>query len=94
MAWSRDLQEYTREHFADFGASILKSDKGLEGAVGYERTLYIDDEAKALIPPGISDSIVLFSFTGRTGFLSFKGRAFLTSYESIDAMIDDGWVID
>ena len=69
--------------------------------IGYDRSLYIDDEAERLIPDAEkSKDIVLFKYERKSkDWLSGKsipveGIEYYKSFNDIDEMLDDDWVAD
>ena len=69
--------------------------------IGYDRSLYIDDEAERLIPDTEkSKDIVLFKYERKSkDWLSGKsipveGIEYYKSFNDIDEMLDDDWVAD
>ena len=51
--WSKELIEYTRNHFGDLGTTRLKNLKPGYYAAGYDTNLYIPDEVEERIPEEI-----------------------------------------
>ena len=57
--WSKELIEYTRNHFGDLGTTRLKNLKPGYYAAGYDTNLYIPDEVEERVSSISSSSKVL-----------------------------------
>ena len=90
--WSEELKKMTIEHFGDFGTTILKTvvNGKYSYAVGFDRNLYITDEAESLIPESEKDKRY-FIFTMDD---SRKPTVFIKAYDFIEDLVRDGWAID
>ena len=90
--WSEELKKMTIEHFGDFGGTILKTVvKGKYSyAVGFDRNLYITEEAESLIPECEKDKrYLIFSMDDSRNPVSF-----IKAYDFIEDLVEDGWAID
>lgn len=84
--WSKELKDYTLEHFGESGVTFLKSFQPSLYAVGVDRNLMSDDSLDKVIPEEYrKHSIVL---------LNRDGMGFLKAYMTVNDMVDDGWAID
>ena len=99
--YSQELQDWTRKNFASIGYTFMKSVSHKFYTIGYDRSLYIDDEAERLIPDTEkSKDIVLFKYERKSkDWLSGKsipveGIEYYKSFNDIDEMLDDDWVAD
>lgn len=90
--WSEELKKMTIEHFGDFGETILKTTKKgkYSYAVGFDRNLFITDEAESLIPESEKDKRY-FIFTMDD---SRNPVSFIKAYDFIEDLVKDGWAID
>ena len=90
--WSEELQKMTIEHFGDFGETILKTVENgrYSYAVGFDRNLFITDEAESLIPESEKDKRY-FIFTMDD---SRNPVSFIKAYDFIEDLVEDGWAID
>lgn len=99
--YSKDLQDWTRKNFASIGYTFMKSATYNFYTIGYDRSLYIDDEAEKLIPDGEKcKDIVFFKYERKSSdWLSGKsipveGIEYYKSFSDIDEMLDDDWGAD
>ena len=84
--WSKELRDYTLEHFGESGATFLKSFKPCLYAVGFDTNLIFDDSLDKLIPDEYRRfPIVLFNRAG---------MGFIKAYKTVDEMVNDGWAMD
>lgn len=90
--WSEELQKMTIEHFGDFGETILKTVENgrYSYAVGFDRNIYITDEAESLIPESEKDKrYFIFAMDDSRNPVSF-----IKAYDFIEDLVEDGWAID
>ena len=84
--WSKELMDYTLEHFGESGATFMKSFQPSLYAVGFDKNLMGDDSLDKLIPEEYRKyPLVLFNRAG---------MGFLKAYMTVEDMVDDGWVMD
>ena len=92
--WSEELRECTLAFFGAYGGTPMKNIRPGTYAAGFDRALYIPDEAEKLIPEGQEGKqFVLFSYRREHGG-KISAISFLEGYDSIEEMIGNGWVID
>lgn len=90
--WSEELKKMTIGHFGDFGVAVLKTAvKGKYSyAAGFDRNLYISEEAEKLIPKTEKDKrYFLFTMDKYR-----KPISFIKAYDFIEDLVEDSWVID
>lgn len=90
--WSEELKKMTIEYFGDLGSAVLKTIKKgrYSYAVGFDRNLYITDEAESLIPESEKDKrYFIFNMDD-----SKTPIAFIKAYDFIEDLVEDGWAID
>ena len=85
--WSKELIEYTRNHFGDLGTTRLKNLKPGYYAAGNDTNLYIPDEVEERVPEEIKGKQYILFIKSPTGF-------HFESFDSIDEIIAEGWAIN
>lgn len=90
--WSEELKKMTIKHFGETGMAMLKTVvKGKYAfAVGFDKNLYIPEEAESLIPGREKDKRY-FIFTMDD---SRNPESFIKAYDFIEDLVEDGWAID
>ena len=84
--WSKGLRDYTAEHFGDTVITLLKKDTQDVFAAGYDRGIHLPEHIASLIPAKERDKRLILA--------SYDGKRFISAYETIEELIEDGWAID
>lgn len=84
--WSKELRDYTLEHFSEGGSTFLKSQKPCLYAVGYNKDALPEEFLNKMVPKSYREYPIVL--------LNRDGMGFLRAYRSLKAMVDDGWAID
>ena len=93
--WSSVLTDATRKLFESMFSGYLKHIGNKAGRYAIDRTFLAMKKYAAMIPEEEKEKrIFLFSFTKFNMLGDPKGMVFDVAYNSVDEMIDDGWVID
>ena len=84
--WSKELRDYTAEHFGDTVITLLKKDTQDIFASGYYRDIYLPERIASLVPVEERNKRLIL--------VSYDGKRFIFAYETIEELIEDGWAID
>lgn len=84
--WSKELRDYTAEHFGDTVITLLKKDTQDIFAAGYDRDIYLPERIASLVPVEERNKCLILA--------SYDGKRFISAYETIEELIEDGWAID
>lgn len=90
--WSEELKKMTIKHFGDCGTTTLKTTVNGKYfyAVGFDRNLYISEEAEKLFPETEKEKrYFLFTMDDYS-----TSASFIKAYDFIENLVADGWVID
>lgn len=95
--WSKEARKATLNYFGNLPDTPLKHIVNKQACVGYSKLITIPLYAKEVMPEECEkseDIIFLFTFEKFSIFTGPTGLKFYNSYPSLEAMMDDGWVID
>ena len=84
--WSKELRDYTAEHFGDTGITPLKKDTQDVFAAGYDMGIYLSERIASLVPVKERNKRLILA--------SYDGKRFISAYETVEELIEDGWAID
>ena len=84
--WSKELRDYTARHFGDTVITLLKKDTQDVFAAGYDRGIHLPEHIASLIPAKERDKRLILA--------SYDGKRFISAYETIEELIEDGGAID
>ena len=84
--WSKELRDHTAEHFGDTVITLLKKDTEDVFAAGYDRGIHLPEHIASLVPAKERNKRLILA--------SYDGKGFISAYETIEELIEDGWTID
>ena len=95
--WSKGLTETTRKHMEGIGTGFVKHIEGRCGRIAFTNKAFDFDFEKymKLIPESeLSRKVFIVALQENCLLDTAPGSAFDCAYDSVQDMIDDGWVLD
>ena len=84
--WSKEMRNHTARRFGDTGFLLLEKDMLDVFCSVYDRDIYLPERIASLVPAEERNKRLIL--------VSYDGKRFISAYETIEELIEDGWAID